>query len=132
MTDLNLSEYETVPDATLVSVEYLLRVSKRLGDPKEVDSKAGWRLMDELVRVWGALNPEERDDFLAKNKEDRKWAVSPKQAVKENRGIFTISWPKKLYSLVKVFFPKERLADRKFIRKFAKRYPQFKVIEANV
>lgn len=129
---LNLKDYEPIDPNTALTTEYILRVAKKAGNPTRVDSQASWRLLDVIFSIWAKNYPDEEKRFREGLKDRRTYAKSVKQMVKENHGVFTVSYPPTLYSLLKTMFPDQKLQDRKFVSKLSKRYPQLKNMDANV
>lgn len=129
---LNLEEYEQIDPNTALTVEYLMRVHKKAGNPTRIDSQAAWRVVDAIFGVWTTNYPQEEKDFREALKTRRAYAKSVKKMVKEGHGVFTFSYPPHLYHLLKTLFPNQKLQDRSFIRKLANKYPGLKNIDANI
>lgn len=120
-----LDEYELVSDEARILTEYLVKVHEKLGTPNIVDSETAWKMVDEIVRVWGGFYVEERENLAHDLEIEIKYERPVRDAIKKEGGYTKVVWPPKLFSMIRVFFPEQKMMDKRFTDGFIKRYPQF-------
>lgn len=106
--------------------DFLIRLYERLGRPEaDINSNAFWIMIDELVNDWSLVHAEEAKAFTDDIKIDRAAEQTLHQLVKANSWKKSVAYPPSLYKMIKIFFPRLKIQDRKFIEKFINRYPIF-------
>lgn len=103
----------------------LFMIWEKLGQPRDASNNIGWVMIDNIIQVWVKYFPWEVQEL----KEDTKLALdterTPLQAGSQG-GHFTMTYPERLFQLLKTLLPDQKLNDRKFIETMSRRYPIFK------
>ena len=120
-------EYEIASEELRLAVGYIHQVWVDAGKPNRLEGESAWKVMDAFMQMWASLYPWEIRAFKESIVKDRELERTPREANKHEGGHIPISYPTRLYQLIKLYFPTERLVDRKLIRKFVQRYPILKV-----
>ncbi len=119
--------YEAPTDEELVTITWLDRIATRLGNPNNIDTQAGLKLMDAIIGVWEKHFPEEASAWLA----DRKVDLANEKALHKLTSIHSVgynpvTYPPALFQLIKAMFPDMRLQEKKMWQKLIKIYPMFR------
>ncbi|MDD3487648.1 MAG: hypothetical protein PHF35_04740 [Candidatus Moranbacteria bacterium] len=102
----------------------------------KVKSKGMWETIDFVIEIWAKKNPKEAKDFLAYRKQltNSRKNDTGSSGTKTRSGATKASMrylcevPVEIQGFLDMFFLKEISKDKKaFWRKFAKRYPFFRV-----
>lgn len=128
-------KYEIASDELRLTVGYLHQVAKNIGIKPNGDTLiegSAWKLVDAMFQMWAAHFPWEIKAFKESIQDDQSIERTPHEANKKDGGHIPISYPTRLYKLIKLYFPKEHLADRELIIKFVKRYPILKVTKYGI
>lgn len=122
-----MEEYQVVnvPLKTYRLIEFLINENKRLGSPADTSTNSGWEMVDSIMDTWIAYFPEEFSLWREKVEIDLSGERDLKTAVKAG-GYNPISYPPRLFKLFKTMLPGQKLNDRKFFIKLAKKYPYLK------
>lgn len=112
------------PYASAIS-QALMKIYEKLGRPEAVDSDTGWIMLDEIVRVWYSLFPQEVKDWNHDLELDLTVERSVGQAVKAG-GYTPLSCPPRLFMLIRAVFPEFKLSDKKLWHRLVTRYPFLK------
>jgi hypothetical protein len=125
-------EYQPVSKLGTAYAKILLDISKALGDPDDLTTTVGWKLLDEVILVWEKAFPREVKDW----KHDRALDMMAERTMREHSkagGWNPITYPPSLYHMMKVMLPKARLADKVTYTNLGNRYPHlFKTTNYNV
>jgi hypothetical protein len=122
-----LDIYETPTDEELITITWLDRVAERLGNPPDLDSETGWKLMDAIMGVWQKHFPQEVKDWTHDRQIDLDNEKSLSALAKDSSiGINIAGYPPTLFKLIKVMFPNMRMQEKKMLQKLTKKYPIFK------
>lgn len=109
----------------------LLDLHDRLGNPTDCSTNAGWVILDQIMQIWYKFYPQEveewKTDILDTLDLERTIAQSTKAG-----GYFPMSWPTRLYKLVKALLPDQKLNDDKFVHQVVGRYPMLKTTRYKV
>lgn len=96
--------------------------------------KDPWEVIDMLVELWAKKSPDDVQamkiniDEYREVQEDK--AFGQTKGGKDFQRRFTLSFPENLMLMIRTQYKAEELPmDSKFYRKFAERYPFFKVAE---
>lgn len=127
MADDYIDVYEAPTDQELLTITWLDRVATRLGNPPDIDSVTGLKLMDAIIGVWTKHFPQEVADWTS----DRSLDLAQEKdlsylASNKSIGYNPVSFPPSLFKLIKVMFPDMRIQDKKIWTKLVKTYPVFK------
>jgi hypothetical protein len=115
-----------VPEEHRLAAQFIHNVWKKTGSPNRLEGESAWKVMDSLFQIWGALNPQELADFKRDLQEDQSLERTIHDANKADGGYIPISYPLRLWQMIKVYFPEEKLQDHELILKFIRRYPMLK------
>jgi hypothetical protein len=95
-----------------------------------------WTVIDELVKVWAEVAPEDEAAMkinVSQYREtlvDKEFGRTLNGQDQERR--FVLAFPKSLYLMIRSQYKAEEFPmDSKFFKEFAKRYPAFRVAEKN-
>lgn len=124
--------YDIATEESRLASEFIHKVYIRTGKPNRLDAPSAWILMDALWKIWMALYPWEVQAFKKVLIEDQSMERTPHEAQKAQGGHIPISYPTRLYHLIKLYFPEEELADRNLIKKFTNRYPLLKITKYKI
>jgi len=118
-----MDEYETVfvPKSQYDSITTLDAYAEKLGNPEDCTTESGWKLLDALVLFWEANYPKEVADW----RHDRKIDLAIERD-KHTLMYNPVTYPARLFKLLKLFFPYMSLTDRDFHSKLIKRQELFK------
>jgi hypothetical protein len=118
-----MDEYETVfiPKSQYESIMALDAYADKLGNPQDCSTEAGWKLIDAIVLFWEANYPQEVNDW----RHDRKIDLENERD-KHVHLYNPVTYPTRLFKLLKIFFPYMSLSDRNFYTKLVKRQALFK------
>lgn len=124
-----LDDYEVVPDRARVMTEYLIKIyDKMLGDAEVTDlnSDSAIAFIEILLRVWKDLFPDEYQGRIDQQKTD--WLVerSVADANKADGGYFVVSFPPRVWYMLKIFFPNIKWTDRKVSNVLTSNFPILK------
>lgn len=121
------TEYEMPNKEAVALSEGIHRTYDLLGKPKDTETEAGWKMIDNLVGVWYNFYPWELKAWKKELETQLGGERTVHEALKANGGYIPISFPTRLYKMLEIFLPDLKITDRKFIKKFAGRYPIFKM-----
>lgn len=124
--NINGETFELASDEARILTEFLDQFSKKLGNPTDVSTTSGWKVFDAIMTIWYAFYPEEVIEWRESLKEELSVERTPHDAQKKQGGYFPIAYPERLFSLIKILLPDQKLNDMKFIRKLVKLYPILK------
>ena len=124
--------YDFVPEEHRLAVEFIYKTWVKAGRPRRLEGEVAWKVMDSIFQIWGALNPQELADFKQDVQEDQSMERSVSEANSRDGGYIPISYPPRLFQMIKVFFPDEKLQDHDLILKFVRRYPLLKRTRFNL
>jgi hypothetical protein len=88
--------------------------------------------MDAIFQVWAALNQREFEDFKKDLQEDQAYERTVSEANRRDGGYIPISYPPRLFQMIKAIFSEEKLQDHDLIIKFVRRYPLLKRTKHNL
>ncbi len=116
--------FEAPTDEELVVITWLDRVATKLGNPPDIFTDAGLKLMDAVIGVWMKHCPQEVSDWS----HDRKIDLENEKSLRDLTSISSIgynpvSYPPTLFRFIKVMFPDMKLQEKKVWQKLIKIYP---------
>lgn len=123
---INNETFEIASEETRIASEYIHKVWLAAGKPTALINESAWKVMDALIQVWGGCYPHELEAWKQNLVDEQSVERTPHEANKTNGGYFPISYPTRLFDLIKVYFKHDQLADRALIKKFIQRYPILK------
>ncbi len=118
--------YEAVSKEAAAYTKGLLTVWEKLGQPTDCSNNTGWAMLDNIMQIWMKCWPWEVKDWIKQLKEELSVERTVTQAHKANGGYFPISYPTRLYKMIKAMLPHQDLRDKEFIYKMTQRYPFLK------
>ena len=119
-----LAIYEAPTDEELVTITFLDKLAKRLGNPPDINTEAGLKLMDGVIGVWQKHFPQEAADWLHDKKIDLENEKSLSYLASDKSvGYNPVGYPPVLFKLIKVMFPDLKLQNKKVFTKLLKAYP---------
>ena len=123
MDDL-LSQYETPTEQELLTITFLDKLATKLGNPPDINTEAGLKLMDGIIGVWQKHFPQEVEDWIHDVKIDLAWEKDLSYlASNKSAGYNPAGYPPKLFSIIKTMFPDMKLQNRKIFMKLLQLYP---------
>lgn len=128
--------YEDVNDELRIAISYLLKIRDKLGITDEtklegsvktsqVANKVVLKYALEVYRVWGALFPYERHEFIENTKEELKYERPVKESVKAG-GYSPASYPMRLEALYRILIPEIKIQDKRFWKPMFNNIPELK------
>lgn len=125
-------EYEMPSKASVAVVSALERIYKILGEPKDASNEMGWKMIDNIMDGWASLYPQEVTTWKEELKDELSAERTIHEANKANGGYFPISYPLRLYKMLEMYLPDQKLHDMTFIKKMTTRYPILKTTNAKL
>lgn len=122
MTD-PLQNFDPVSRAGAAYTRGLVLIWEKLGKPEDCSTNSGWVMLDNIVEVWMKAWPQEVRDWVKQLKHDLTVERTVHEAVKANGGYFPVSYPTRLYQMIRTLLPLQKLNDKKFMRQLISRYP---------
>lgn len=107
------------------SVEMLEKIADRLGNPTDCSTEAGWKLIEAMIDFWEANFPDEVKDWKHDRDIDLAHEKNIKQLVKTGL-INSVTYPPRLYTLIRLMLPEQSVTDKNFISKLGNRFNLFK------
>jgi len=124
-------DYEEASKITTAYMLGLIGVWEKLGKPTDCSTNSGWVVMDNIMQVWMKAFPQEwtqwKQEILDSLETERTIAASVKAG-----GYFPMSYPTRLYKMIKTLLPKQKLNDDEFIHQMVNRYPFLKTTKYSV
>jgi len=124
-------QYEEASKLNAMVTKGLLDVHDKLGNPSDCSVNTGWVMMDNIMQIWKKFYPGEVEDWkkdvIVSLDTERTIAASVKEG-----GYFPMSYPTRLYKLIKTLLPDQKLNDDNFIKDITGRYPFLKVTNAKL
>ena len=124
--NVNGENFEIASEENRLAVEFLHKVWIRAGRPNRLEGESAWKVVDAMMKMWSALYPHEIETWVDELKEEQDAERNVHDAVKSGGGYFPISYPTRIYNMLKVYFPNEKYTDHELIKKIVNRYPIFK------
>ncbi len=124
--------YQAVSKDAAAYARILHLIWEQFGRPEDCSNTVGWKMMDAIVDIWIKGWPAELQEFIDQNKIQLGIERDVHAAVKADGGYFPLSYPERLFQLIKTLLPKQKLNDKKFIKKFTTRYKVFKATNYNL
>jgi hypothetical protein len=122
-------EYEVVPDEARMLTDHLVHLSDKLGLPDDLTvhdmTPSAWVFVERVVTLWRHFYPREYYDWVQGMEVELKYERPVREAVKGG-GYSPIAYPMRVYRLLNIFFPKLKLQDKEFTKKFIRVVPAFK------
>jgi len=121
-----LKDYDiyTPNDQELVTITFLDRLATKLGNPTDIDSESGLKLMDAIIGAWYKHFPQEAADWAHDRQIDLDYEKSLRELASDKGiGYNPASYPPVLFKLIKVMFPDLKLQNKKVFQKLIKIYP---------
>lgn len=119
-----LSLYETPTDDELLTIVFLDKLATRLGNPPDLTTEAGLKLMDAIIGAWEKHFPQEAADWVHDRKIDLAYEKSLKDLNKDSVGLYNpATYPPALFKLIKAMFPNLKLQNKEVFMKLIELYP---------
>lgn len=108
-------------------VDKLLELRSKRGSNLSVQTEGDWAIMDFIYKGWRTLFSEYADGFESQMRTWRAMTLNKMGVAKEGGAMLQhqLEVPEKLYAMIKIVYPMQKW-DKKFIKKFSDRFPQFK------
>ena len=124
-----LAGYEVVSTQARMTVEYLMKIRDNLiGDYQvnDIESPAVIALIEAVIRVWRDCFPNEYEGRLLQQRND--WIVerTVQEANKVDGGYITVSFPPRIYMMLKKLLPDVKWTDRKTQQILVNNFPILK------
>lgn len=116
--------YEGPSDDELLTIQFLHKFANTLGNPPDISTESGLKLMDAVIGAWQKHFPQEAIDWT----HDRKMDLENEKSLSylastKSAGYNPAGYPPKLFKLIKVMFPDIKLQNKKVFMKLIKVYP---------
>lgn len=113
--------YEEASKPSAAVTKGLLTVSEKLGNPTDCSVNTGWLMLDAIMEIWTKFYPQEKEDWIKQLKHDLTVERSASQA--KGFGYFPVSYPTRLFRLIKTMLPDQKMNDKDFLKGLIARYP---------
>lgn len=119
-----LAFYDYPTEQELLTITFLDRLATKLGNPPDLTSEAGLKLMDAIIGVWYKHFPQEAKDWAHDRAIDLETEKSLSYlASTKSAGYNPVGYPPMLFQLIKAMFPDLKLQNKKVFMKLIKIYP---------
>lgn len=119
------TDYVGPTEQELLSIEFLDKLAGRLGNPSDIQTQAGLKLMDAIIGVWQKHFPQEAKDWIHDRKMDLDYEKPVSELIKDtSAGYNPAGYPRQLYNMIKVMFPNLKLQNRAVFNKLIDLYPK--------
>lgn len=119
-----LDLYDAPNEQELITITFLDRLATKLGNPTDIESESGLKLMDAIIGAWQKHFPQEVADWIHDRKIDLDNEKSLRELVSDkSAGYNPATYPPMLFKLIKVMFPNLKLQDKKVFQKLINIYP---------
>lgn len=120
-----LDYFEGPTEQELLSITFLDKLAKKLGNPTDIETQSGLALMDAIIGVWQKHFPGEARDWA----HDRALDMANEKSLRhmasdKGIGYNPASYPPILFKLIKVMFPNLKLQNKKVFMKLIQIYPE--------
>lgn len=89
-----------------------------------------WTVISYIVETWKKSNPSRYNSFLFNVKEKRQSRATKFGSNKNLTLRYSLDIPVKVYQIIRVLYSTDELkTDKKFLREFARRFPEFRIAE---
>lgn len=111
-------------------IDNLIEYAKKNGSTSQIVTESDWKTLDYIMQGFETLYPELSHTFYENMKEWRKQSTLHAVAKGEfgARIQHQLEIPQKVYLMIQIIFPNQKW-DKKFVKKFASHYKQFKGAE---
>lgn len=140
-------ELELEMHEQIIATSYLVKLFEKLGlnenmthhdfigknddFTRENITSPQWKFIEAMLKVWKALYEEEYRVFVQELKDELTIERSVRDHVKGG-GYQPISYPLRFHDMCKLFFPKLKIQEKEFVRKFVKLFPEFKATNMRI
>lgn len=116
--------YEGPSEGELLTITFLDRLATKLGNPPDISTESGLKLMDAVIGTWQKHFPQEAKDWT----HDRKMDLDNERSLSylasnQSAGYNPVGYPPQLFKLIKTMFPNIKLQNKKVFMKLIKIYP---------
>ena len=119
-----LAFYEGPTEQELITITFLDKLAHRLGNPPDLETEAGLKLMDAVIGMWQKHFPQEVRDWVHDRKMDLDNEKSLSHLISDkSAGYNPATYPPKLFQLIKAMFPLLKLQNKQVFMKLIKIYP---------
>lgn len=141
------NELEVEMHEQIVATSYLVKLYERFGLNENMThhdfignsgdytrqniTSPQWKFIDAMLKVWRALYPDEYTTFVQELKDELTIERSVREHVKGG-GYQPISYPVRFYDMCKLFFPKLKIQEKEFVKKFVSLFPEFKATNMRI
>ena len=122
---VNGETYDVPTDQAIVVTDLILRMWERLGNPEDMFSESGQKLMTVIIATWEDTFPAESAAWYEERKLYQKEEKTISEQVHQNTGRSLASYPYYIYSVMKIVFPTVKYSNRETVLKLVKHYPMF-------
>lgn len=116
--------FEGPTEGELLTITFLDKLATKLGNPPDISTESGLKLMDAVIGTWQKHFPQEAKDWT----HDRKMDLENEKSLSylasdKSAGYNPVGYPPKLFALIKTMFPDIKLQNKKVFMKLIKIYP---------
>lgn len=124
MTDF-ADTYLVPSEEELITITFLDKFASQLGNPHDLTTDAGLKLMDAVVGAWMKHFPQEVIDWQHDVALDLAFEKDIKELTKDTSvGYNPVGYPPHLFQLIKAMFPDMGLQKKKVFKKLMQLYPK--------
>lgn len=120
-------DYKLYPKPAVDIVDGLVRLTRGRGGDT-VTTEYDWKLVEDLVNFWVQQYPKEAKEFFTSVSGIREAREGNKgySTSKEMQYIASFPSDMRLIKIIRIYFPYQQF-DKKFMTKFIRRFPKFKI-----
>lgn len=113
--------YEEASKLSAAVTKGLINSWEKLGCPSDCSVNSGWVMLDTIMEIWTKFYPKEKEDWIKQLKHDL--TVERSAAEAKGFGYFPVSYPTRLFRMIKTMLPDQKLNDKDFLHHLIQRYP---------
>ena len=125
--NINLDDYEEIPQQAVVSTQILVDMWNKLGRPETPFTENGAKLMNIIISIWEDGYPMQARMWYEERKQYQLNELSISQQVIRKTGRSLASYPLPIYNMMKKCFHGFDPAERDNAIKLVKKWPQFRM-----
>lgn len=94
------------------------------------NTKGLWVVIGEVVKTWEKLKKERYTSHIVDLKDKRETRANQYGSTKSNTLRYLLDIPEDILTMIRILYSVDELPfDKKFLREFGKRFPQYRVAE---
>jgi len=124
---INNVAYDVASKEAAALTEGLIRTHEALGNPTDITTPSGWKMVDAIMGVWINFYPHEVRAWKKELEIQLGTERTVHDAVSSDGGYFPLSYPTRVFRMLTNFFPDAKLGEMEFLKQLVGRYPMLKM-----